>query len=102
MATPQGQPQGVDLRVLPPAQLQELQQRFEQELDYLARSFEQLAAINGRFSEAKFSLEALKSSSEGNNLRFTLLRYINSSPGKPIMIPLTSSVRVSFGIRFGW
>eukprot|EP00700_Malawimonas_jakobiformis_P003237 EC725852.1.p1 GENE.EC725852.1~~EC725852.1.p1 ORF type:complete len:167 (+),score=37.72 EC725852.1:51-503(+) len=72
------QPQSVDVSQLPVEELKSLQQQFDEELNFLVRSFEQLASFHAKFNETHGSLESLKTATEG----------------REIMVPLTSSLYV--------
>lgn len=89
------QPQSVDVSQLPVEELKSLQQQFDEELNFLVRSFEQLASFHAKFNETHGSLESLKTATEGTSsfVEVSVWLTVLSGEGREIMVPLTSSVR---------
>ncbi|KAF2793046.1 Prefoldin alpha subunit [Melanomma pulvis-pyrius CBS 109.77] len=80
MASKQGQQGGqVEITSLPVPQLQELKSQLDRELEHLTTSFQSL-----RTAQAKFR-DCLKSITSGVN---------DDTAGKPLLLPLTSSLYV--------
>ncbi|KAF2018999.1 Prefoldin alpha subunit [Aaosphaeria arxii CBS 175.79] len=79
MASKQGQGQQIQLDALPVAQLQEIKTQLDRELEHLSNSFQSLRTAQSKFRDCLSSIK------NGIN---------ESVSGKPLLVPLTSSLYV--------
>lgn len=68
--------QAVDANTLSFEELRALHQQLDEELSFMARSFDQLAGIASRFSDSKASLESMKKAKAGAFVFQYLLSHV--------------------------
>ncbi|KAI9804267.1 MAG: subunit of tubulin prefoldin [Piccolia ochrophora] len=81
------QPQQIDLTTLTNPQLTTLKSRLDAELEHLTTSFQKLRAAQAKFRECVRAVGSVGASRVGG-------REVQSTGGKPILVPLTSSLYV--------